>query len=240
MAAFELQISTKTTWFITWMHSQPSQGVSFPAPAGAGAGSPSLTSRDVDINPEGRFPWESLQGDRHTGSVSSAQQKRCFCLCCCSSRISACRERSGPGRALSPFGSARLALGKDAAQSWQRFENVLSLLWALQKLAKRNYNLAFNALQAPSGKAPWGWQRSLWHSPGEHRGNLQSFPTRCERAGIQPLHLWKHTVGWLGSWILLEPKGNIRELERGSVDSVTTQLKIGSSTISVRVGQVFL
>lgn len=185
MAAFELQISTKTTWSITWMRSQPSQGVSFPAP--------SLTSREVDTNPEGRFPWESLQGDRYTGSVSSAQQKRCFCFCCCSSQISACRERSGPGIARSPFGSARLALGKDASQSWQRFENVLSLLWALQKPTRRNGNLVFNALQAPSGKALWGWQspreqRSLWPSPREHRGNLQSFPTPCERAGTQPLH----------------------------------------------------
>lgn len=47
------------------MRSQPSQGVSFPAPIGAGAGSLSLTSQEVDIKPEGRFPRASPQGDRH-------------------------------------------------------------------------------------------------------------------------------------------------------------------------------
>lgn len=128
----------------------------------------------------------SLQGDRHTGSLPSAQQKKCFCLCC-SSQISPGRERSDPRIARSPF-------GKDTSQRWQRCENVLSLLWALQKATKTNGNLSFNAVRLPMGMRGWQSPReqsSLWEL-AEPRGTSRAL-TWCDRAGMQPLHLGKDT-----------------------------------------------
>lgn len=52
------------------------------------------------------------------------------------SQISPRKERSSPRIACSPFVSARLALRKETLQSWQGFENVLSLLWAIQNPLK--------------------------------------------------------------------------------------------------------
>lgn len=52
------------------------------------------------------------------------------------SQISPRNERSSPRIVCSPFVSACLVLRKDTLKSWQRFENVLSLLWAIQNPLK--------------------------------------------------------------------------------------------------------
>lgn len=52
------------------------------------------------------------------------------------SQISPRKERSSPRIVRSPFVSACLVLRKDTCKTWQWFENVSSLLWAIQNPLK--------------------------------------------------------------------------------------------------------
>lgn len=172
----------------------------------------------------------SLQGDERTGS-STKQMLLGFAA---ASQISPRNERSSPRIVCSPFVSACLVLRKETFKSWQRFENVLWLLWAIQNplkevaifhlmLSGSRWKIALKMAEpfkaeesladASSAASPvaqictWCMKRVRKHSE-----NLQCFLTSPESAVIQPLHVGKDLVCHLRNRILLEPKMNIREL----------------------------
>lgn len=136
MAAFELQISTKPTWFITWTHSQSSQGVLSLASKGAGAGSTFFWFQEVDIKSNRCVTGERLYPARwlaHRQPIQCSTKKMLLAFAV-ASQISPRTERSNPRIVYSLFLSA--CLRKDTFKSWQWFENVLSLLWSTQNPLK--------------------------------------------------------------------------------------------------------
>lgn len=91
------------------------------------------------------------------------------------SRVSPRCERSSPRIVCSPFLSARRVPGKETLKSWQRFENVLSLLWAIQNPLKE-MAIFHLMLSGSSGKLLCRWQ-----SPSKQK--------RLWQVSL-PLHLW--------------------------------------------------
>lgn len=101
MAAFELQISTKPTWIITWTRSQSSQGVLSLASRGAGVGSASSWLQEVDIKSDGCFPWGRFHPTRWL-ACRQLDKKDAAGLCCSKPNFSL-RWKVKSQNSLQPF-----------------------------------------------------------------------------------------------------------------------------------------